>query len=202
MAACRTIFTFQGTDFRCLLLSASLATLIGAMLIPTFQRVFCRAVEHFQTHRSVPKLILHGVFKGGLSYIKTSASLPGAANVTGLRQQTGVSASMTAMNVIATALWTVGVFAALYAGVLDPGVRVTSSTLSSIINGGATVMMAVFIDPHMSGMTDDVIEEKIEESQFRRAVVWLVGSRLVGTLIAQVLLIPSALIIAAVARSL
>lgn len=189
-------------DFRWLLFSASLATLVGAILIPTFQRAFCRAVEHFQVHRSVPKLLLHAVFKGGLSYLRTSASLPKPANVTGLRQQSGVSLSMTAMNVIATALWTVGVFAALYAGVLDPSVRVTSSTLSSIINGGATIMMAVFIDPHMSGMTDDVIEGKIEESQFRRAVVWLVGSRLAGTLIAQFLLVPSAVVIVGVAKGL
>ena len=189
-------------DFRWLLFSASLATIIGAILIPTFQRAFCRAVEHFQVHRSVPKLLLHAVFKGGLSYLKTSASLPKPANVTGLREKSGVSVSMTAMNVIATALWTVGVFAALYAGVLDPSVRVTSSTLSSIINGGATIMMAVFIDPHMSGMTDDVIEGKIEESQFRRAVVWLVGSRLAGTLIAQFLLVPSAVVIVGVAKIL
>ena len=187
-------------DFRWLLFSASLATILGAILIPTFQRAFCRAVEHFQVHRSVPKLLLHAVFKGGLSYLKTSASLPKPANVTGLREKSGVSISMTAMNVIATALWTVGVFAALYAGVLDPSVRVTSSTLSSIINGGATIMMAVFIDPHMSGMTDDVIEGTIEESQFRRAVVWLVGSRLAGTLIAQFLLVPSAVVIVGVAK--
>ncbi|NBV16447.1 lipid II flippase Amj family protein [Janthinobacterium sp.] len=189
-------------DFRWLLFSASLATILGAILIPTFQRAFCRAVEHFQIHRSVPKLLLHAVFKGGLSYLRTSASLPKPANVTGLREKSGVSVSMTAMNVIATALWTVGVFAALYAGVLDPSVRVTSSTLSSIINGGATIMMAVFIDPHMSGMTDDVIEGKIEESQFRRAVVWLVGSRLAGTLIAQFLLVPSAVVIVGVAKGL
>ena len=189
-------------DFRWLLFSASLATVLGAILIPTFQRAFCRAVEHFQVHRSVPKLLLHAVFKGGLSYLKTSASLPKPANVTGLRQKSGVSISMTAMNVIATALWTVGVFAALYAGVLDPSVRVTSSTLSSIINGGATIMMAVFIDPHMSGMTDDVMEGKIEESQFRRTVVWLVGSRLAGTLIAQFLLVPSAVVIVGVAKGL
>ena len=86
-------------DFRWLLLSASLATIVGALLIPTFQRVFCRAVAHFQVHRSVPKLILHGVFKGGLSYVRTSASLPKPANVTGLRKDSGVSVSMTAMNV-------------------------------------------------------------------------------------------------------
>lgn len=189
-------------DFRWLLISASLATILGAILIPTFQRVFCRAVMHFQTHRSVPKLILHGVFKGGLYDIKDYASLPRAANISGLRNASGVAWSVTLLNVVATALWTVGVFAALYAGVLDTSVRVTSSTLSSIINGGATVMMAVFIDPHMSGMTDDVIEGKVSETQFRRAVVWLVGSRLSGTLLAQALLVPSALLITVVAKAI
>src|SRR5450830_586121 len=125
-------------DFRWLLVSASLATIIGAILIPTFQRVFCRAVDHFQVHRSVPKLILHGFFKGGLSYIKDMATLPASANVSGLRAKSGVSLPVTLLNVGAVALWTVGVFASLYAGALDPSVRVTSSTLSSIINGGAT----------------------------------------------------------------
>ncbi len=189
-------------DFRWLLISASLATIVGALLIPTFQRVFCRAVEHFQVHRSVPKLILHGFFKGGLSYIRDAASLPKAANMANLRDAGGVSISMTVLNVAVVALWTVGVFAALYAGVLDPTVRVTSSTLSSIINGGATVVMAVFIDPHMSGMTDDVIEGRIGESQFRRTVVWLVGSRLAGTVLAQFLLLPSAMLIVSAAKFL
>ena len=189
-------------DFRWLLVSASLATIAGAFLIPTFQRVFCRAVVHFQAHRSVPKLILHGFFKGGLSYVKDVASVPAAKNVTGMRSGHGVSRRITLLNVLATALWTVGVFAALYAGVLDPAVRVTSSTLSSIINGGATILMAIFIDPHMSGMTDDVIEGKVSETQFRKAIVWLVGSRLAGTLLAQALLVPSAILIAWVARAI
>jgi hypothetical protein len=52
-------------DFRWLLLTATLATLAGAILIPTFQRVFSRAVLHFQIHRSVPKLILHGFSRAG-----------------------------------------------------------------------------------------------------------------------------------------
>lgn len=188
-------------DFRWLLLTAAIATIAGAILIPTFQRVFSRAVLHFQVHRSVPKLLLHGFFKGGLSYVRVSASMPAAQNIAASTGH-GVSASMTLMNILATALWTVGVFAALYASVLDPSVRVTSSTLSSIINGGATIMLAVFIDPHMSGMTDDVIEGKVGEAQFRKAVVWLIGSRLVGTLLAQALLVPSAWLIMHVARAI
>jgi hypothetical protein len=90
-------------------------------------------VLHFQTHRSVPKLILHTFFKGGLSYV--------AERACPLRK-----------------------------------------TLAR------------------AGMTDDVVEGKVSESQFRKAIVWLIGGRLAGTLLAQVLLVPAALIIAAVAR--
>ena len=170
---------------------------------PTFQRAFCRAVEHFQVYRSVPKLLLHAVFKGGLSYLKTSASLPKPANVTGLRQQSGVSISI----VIATALWTVGAsLSTLHRRTVRRRARPQR----------ARHLQHPVIDhqrrrhhhdgrlhrPVVSGMTDDVIEGKIEESQFRRAVVWLVGSRLADTLIAQFLLVPSAVVIVGVAKGL
>ena len=193
----------QLLDFRWLLFSASLATILGAILIPTFQRAFCRAVEHFQVYRSVPKLLLHAVFKGGLSYLKTSASLPKPANVTALREKSGVSISI----VIATALWTVG--ASLFT-LHGRAIRERARPQR------ARHLQHPVIDhqrrrhhhdgrlhrPVVSGMTDDVIEGKTEESQFRRAVVWLVGSRLAGTLTAQFLLVPSAVVIVGVAKGL
>jgi hypothetical protein len=60
-------------------------------------------------------------------------------------------------------------------------------------------MMFVLIDPHMSVMTDDVVEGKTSEAYFRRAIVWLVASRLAGTILAQVILVPAALAVAFVA---
>jgi Alternate to MurJ len=96
----------------------------------------------------------------------------------------------------------VGVFAALYAGYLKPELRVTASTLSSVVNGVATVLMFVFIDPHMSMMTDDVVEGRVSEPSFRQAVVWLVGSRFAGTLLAQLLLVPAATVIVYIAERL
>jgi hypothetical protein len=190
------------TDFRWILLSATLATLFGALLIPSFQRLFSRAVLHFQVHRSVPALLMHGFFKGGLSQLKEVASVPAAANVTQMGRGHGISSMMLAMNVLAVALWTIGVFASLYAGYLNPALRVTSSSLSSVVNGLATIMMFVFIDPHMSVMTDDVVDGRTSQSQFRRAVVWLVGTRLAGTLLGQVLLVPAAMLIVMVAKAM
>ena len=137
-----------------------------------------------------------------MSQLRTVASLPVPANVTQMGKGHGISAAMLAMNVLAVALWTIGVFAALYAGYLDPALRVTASQLSSVVNGVATIMMFAFIDPHMSVMTDDVVDGRTSQSQFRRAVVWLVGTRLAGTLLAQLLLVPAAMAIVLVARAM
>jgi hypothetical protein len=187
------------SDFRWLLLSASLATLVGGILIPTFQRAFTRAVTHFQTHRSFPKLLLHVWARGGVSQLKDTLVLPQSANLRPLGKSS-ISPSMIGLNVVAIALWTVGVFAAIYAGALNPQFRVTASTLSSVINGAATILMFVLIDPQLSVMTDDVIEGRESESGFRRTIVWLVASRFAGTLFAQLILVPAALLITRVAE--
>ena len=189
-------------DFRWLLLSATLATLAGALLIPTFQRVFSRAVDHFQVHRSLPRLLLHGFFKGGLSQLRDLSQAPSVANLTQLQAGRRISVGMIGLNALAVALWTIGVFAALYAGCLNPSLRVTASSLSSVVNGVATILMFVVIDPQMSVMTDDVVEGRTTDGQFRNAVVWLVGSRLAGTLLAQALLVPAALVISLIARAM
>lgn len=189
-------------DFRWLLLSATVATLVGAFLIPTFQRLFSLAVGHFQVHRSLPKLLMHGFFKGGLGYVRDAVRLPSRQNVTSMASRRSVSPWVLIFNTVAVALWTIGVFAALYAGALNPELRVTASTLSSVVNGVATILMFVFIDPHLSVMTDDVLEGHVSESRFRSAIVWLVGSRLAGTLLGQALLVPSAMAIAAVAAAM
>jgi len=67
------------------------------------------------------------------------------------------------------------------------------------VNGIASILMFVFIDPYLSLMTDEVMEGKVEEPYYRRSIVWLTGSRLAGTVIAQIILVPTALWIVAVA---
>jgi hypothetical protein len=184
------------SDFRWLLLSATAATLIGAIAVPTFQRIFSRAVMHFQAHRSIPKLLLHGFAKGGLSYIRDSVTAPAVAHLRDMKIGKELSTWVIVLNIGAQALVTVAVFSALYAGSLNPAYRVTASTLSSVVNGLATIMLFVFIDPHLSIMTDDVVEGRTSEAAFRRAVVCLAGTRVAGTLVAQAILVPAAMLIA------
>ncbi|WP_237682122.1 lipid II flippase family protein [Heyndrickxia coagulans] len=103
-------------------------------------------------------------------------------------------------NLVTVALLTVGSLAPIYAGSLEPDLRATCITLSSIINGVATILMSIFIDPQLSIMTDDVIDGKCSEEDFRKVVVAMVGSKTVGTFASLFLLIPSAYAIVFVAK--
>ena len=105
-------------------------------------------------------------------------------------------------NVLGTALLTVGVFASLYAGCLRPDLRVTANNLSAVVNGISTVLLFLFIDPYLSLLTDDTVSSRATETDFRRAIVLFGVSRLAGTVLAQIALIPGAKAIAVVARIL
>jgi len=187
-------------DFQILMFTATMATVAGTLMVPTVQRLFTRAIQHFHANRSIPKLMLHVFAKGGIGYLKTAVTAPSVEHMKGLREKSIVSIRMVILNVVAQCFLALGVFASLYAGFIAPEYRVTALSLSAVINGVATILLFVLIDPQLSVMTDDVIDGRITEGQFRRAVVWLSGSRVVGTALAQVLLVPGAILIAEIAR--
>jgi hypothetical protein len=47
-----------------------------------------------------------------------------------------------------------------------------------------------------------VMDGRTSEPSFRRAVVWLAGSRILGTLLAQLMLVPAAMLIAWIASAI
>jgi hypothetical protein len=71
-----------------------------------------------------------------------------------------------------------------------------------VVNGIATIAMFGFVDPYLSFLTDDVAGGRLDEPYFRRSIVWLTGGRLVGTVLAQPLLVPAAAWIAFVAAKI
>lgn len=187
-------------DLRLVLIAGSLATLLGAFLIPTFQAAFSKVVRGFDIHRSIPRLLMHGFSKAGLSHFRDSMKAPDAAALLDLPRSSRLPTHILILNAFAVGAWTVAVLAALYAGYLNPSLRVTAVSLSAVISGVATIMLYVFSDPYLSALTDDVMAGRANEAFFRRSVVWLVGSRFAGTIIAQAMLKPAALAIGVLAR--
>jgi hypothetical protein len=186
-------------DFRLIILSCTIATVFGGLLIPTFQRVLSIAVDKFSIYKSVPKVLFYSLTRSGMSSIKENIVIPSAKNITTVDLRNDFPWKVFIMNVVAVAIITIGVLSSLYAGYFNPAFRTTASSLSAIINGFSTILMFVFIDPFLSVMTDDVVLGKTSESRFRRYIVYMVFARVIGTVIAQIILIPAARIIALVA---
>jgi Alternate to MurJ len=186
-------------DLRIILLAATVATVLGAIAVPTVQRWFTAAIDEFQHHRSVAKLLWSAVTPAGAKLVVKAVTAPSRQHLKLWTKPSAVSWRVIAMNVMAQALLTVGVIASLYAGYLYPEFRVTASQLSAVINGFATILLFVLIDPQLSVMTDDVVEGRISQAEYRRTIVWLSMSRIAGTLLAQALLLPSAMLIVWVA---
>jgi len=183
-------------DFRLIILSCTVSTILGGAMIPSFQRILSIAVEKFSIYKSVPKVILHGFTKTGIASIRENIVIPSSKNISEINLKTDFPWKVFIMNVVAVAIITIGVLSSLYAGYFNPEFRTTASSLSAIINGFATILMFVFIDPFLSVMTDDVVLGKTSESLFRKYIVYMVFARIAGTIVAQFIFVPAARLIA------
>ncbi|MBZ9687098.1 lipid II flippase Amj family protein [Clostridium estertheticum] len=188
------------STFRWILLSTTFATIIGSALMPTFIKVFGKAVESFSINRSIPKLLLHGFSKSGILQFKNSVTRPKKENLSLLKNFKIMPKKIILLNTLAFSISTVGVLASLYAGCLNPELRTTCSTLSAVITGLSTILMVIFIDPYISILTDDVIKGECTQLQFDRCIIFIVGGLIVGTILAQILLVPAAQIISFIAK--
>lgn len=185
--------------FYTIIFISGIATIIGAYLIPTFQRIFYKGVLAFSAERSIFKLMLHSFSKSGISYIRECVAVPVKENITRLNPRK-LPKRIMLYNTLTVALLTVGALAPIYAGSIEPELRATCITLASVINGLATVLMSLIIDPQLSIMTDDVIEGKCNEEDFRVCVIGMVGSKTLGTFASLLLLIPASYVIVFIAR--
>lgn len=186
--------------FRCILAISTLATITGALLLPTFIKVFSKAVEAFKVYRSIPKLILHGFSKSGVEQFKKSVTVPKKTNFSQLKNLKRMPKKIIVLNIIAISISSMSGLAASYAGCLNPDFRGTSSMMSSILSGISTILIILFIDPYLSMATDDVLRGEYSEYEFNRCIIFIIFGSIAGTLFAQVLLVPAANLIKTAAK--
>lgn len=182
--------------FRYIIASCTVGAVLGALLIPTFQRLLLKAVMHFSIYKSVPRLFYLGFSGAGMQFLKESIRMPTRQQLLDFPTRRNFPWRIFIYNVVATAIITIAVLSCVYAAYLNPAYRTTASNLSGVINGMATVLMVLFIDPHLSILTDDVVLGKLSEADFRKFISRMVMARIVGTLLAQVLFFPAAQLIA------
>lgn len=104
----------------------------------------------------------------------------------------GIPKRLVLLNIIVTAIYTIGVLAALLASTLTTEHAIAASQSSGLINGIATILLTVLIDPQIGLITDKVLKGEKEIASLNKIFGLLMVSRLLGTVLAQVLLLPAA----------
>jgi hypothetical protein len=181
--------------FQLIVFSSFIATIIGIILIPTFQRLLSIAVIKFSEQKSILKVITSIFTQNGFSILKNNITLPQKSNFILSNLKTDFPLKFFLLNIFAVSIITCGVIASVYAGTLNSNFRSTANNLSSVINGFATILMFLIIDPYLSILTDEVILGKFSEAKFRLFVKIMLIARLLGTLLSIFLLRPFAEII-------
>ncbi|HWI55080.1 MAG TPA: lipid II flippase Amj family protein [Desulfobacteria bacterium] len=189
-------------DIRIIILAATLGSIIGTLLIPNFVRLFTKGIFLFERVKSVPRMIGVMLRPKMLRKILAAITIPQSTSVKRLVRKRGVPKKLVVLNFLVTGIWTIGVLAALYAGLLDIKFVRTTANMSGIINGVATVMGVLLIDPHVASITDEAARGKRSDEDVKLLSFYLAASRIAGTILAQVIFIPAAEIIVMAARVL
>ena len=183
---------FVENQYRVIIGSSTLGTIIGILLLPTFIAIFSRAIIHLSEERgSIPSLVKKGLtfeyIKRGLKHIH----FPKLSYLKDIRLK-DIPIRLFVINMVITAIYTIGVLSALYAALLAPERASTAIMASGLINGIATILLIIFIDPKISILADDVINQKGSYLNLKAVSLMMITSRLLGTMLAQVFFIPGA----------
>ncbi|MOA23883.1 hypothetical protein D3C78_1445330 [compost metagenome] len=104
----------------------------------------------------------------------------------------GIPKRLFLLNIIVTAIYTIGVLAALLASSLTTAHSIAASQASGLINGIATILLALLIDPQIGLLTDKVIRGDKKLTALNQTFGLLMVSRLLGTVTGQLFLVPAA----------
>jgi hypothetical protein len=203
-AAYQVLLASLGQNVRVVILAATVGTLIAAALIPAFVNIFNRAILLFEETGSVPRMLGMIIFSprkfmkfGGQNYLPDRTSFKNA-----VKRKIVIPKTFLFLNIIVTGIYTTGILSAIYAGALFPGFRSTATLLSAVVNGIATILAATVVEPTAAAITDQAIREDLGEEDVKQMVFYLTLTRILGTVFAQLIFLPSAYLVKYVATLL
>lgn len=173
------------------LLAATVGTMLAIGLYPTVVRMSARWVVHLEQTGSIPALVRHIMlrsrWKHARYYIKRPTWSMLASLLSGAKPK-----RLIVLNMTVTAIYTTGVVSALYASFLWPSQGTAMSMSSGLINGVATVLLTLLIDPRLAVLSEKTLRGELPLNRMNNMYGWMIISRLAGTMLAQLLLVPLA----------
>ncbi len=172
-----------------IILATTIGTGIGALLTPTFVRIFTRMIEVFEEVKTLPRVALYMLNPRRWAHIHRYFTNPFTSRTMEyIKGFSRLPMDFVFFQVLVTAFYTVGVLSTIFAAALHPELRATAVTLSGIVNGIATFLLFILVDPPAAMITDQCIIGKRPITDVKVMNTYLVAARFMGTIIAQFLL--------------
>lgn len=184
-------------QYRILIGVTSIGVLLGILFFPTFINIFSRAIVQLSNERgSVLALFFKNVNRAGIKKGFRCFRIPRLTYLKVITLQT-IPKRLFVINVIISAVFTVGVLSSIYASMIVPKDYAQAALMSSgIINGIATILLTLFVDPKASVLADRVVKKQSNYIYLKSYSLTMISSKLLGTFIAQLLFIPAAYYVA------
>jgi hypothetical protein len=181
-----------------IIFSATLGTLVGMLFFNTFENIFIKWINLFNKTLSIPKTFYYLIYpKTYISIIKSMSRVNFYLDKKELRE---IPKVIIFSSLFVSAFWTTGVLSAMYASVLVPEYSRTATILSGIVNGIATILFTIFLDPIIAHITDKVYNNQKDIKFLYNAVFLMLVFTLLGTILAQFVLKPGAIVIAFITK--
>jgi hypothetical protein len=182
-------------QYRAIVFGGTVGTAIGTILLPTFVYLFVRGIGSFERSGSVIRAALRVLDPKVMVGVFRSARMPTLADFRGITF-VNVPRKLLIANVLVSSVYSVGVAAAYLASDLNLDARTTSTGLSGLINGFATIAFTLIVDPTSAFITDQAVKGDRPFADVRNLVIGLALTAILGSLLSQILLSPAAAVIA------
>lgn len=191
---------FIEAQYRVLIGASTIGTIVGIILLPTFIALFSRAIVHLSSQGGSMPLFIKQISR--IEYIKRGMKHIRFPKISDLKDinMKEIPMRLFFINMLVTAIYSIGVLSSIYASLLASDSPRSTLSASGFINGFATIALAIFIDPKISVLADNVVNSKGSYKTLKGVSILLITSRLLGTILGQLLFIPGAKYIVWISR--
>ncbi len=161
---------------------------VGGMLTPSFINLARRGIALVEEHGSMPATIVYGMrrFFRLPHYLRS----PLRVHLRSYLDFRCIPIQFQIWNVFVTCFYTIGVMSTVLAASWDHSVSGTAILLSGIVNGIATMLLFLIVDPPAAVIVDQCINGKRPERHAKTMNLYLILTRLLGCLLALAMLPP------------
>lgn len=188
-------------QLRWVILGSALGGLASWILLNTFVEIYRRGIVCLEYRQSLAKGLFRLVRPRAWKVMLGAVRRPSNLGVS-LFKLEGVPVGFLLANVFATAVWTVGVMAALLVSAELPGMEQTAVLLSGLVNAFAAIAFSVWVDPKAAIITDQAIKGERPQKHVDITAVHLAIGNFAGGLLGLVMLNPAAALIRGAAKIL